>query len=423
MQDTITYFAKTDYRNKGRTFGIKYPDRRLHMHVLGKTGTGKTTLLKNLIIQDIKNNQGVAIIDPHGQLIEEIIDHIPPHRTGEVVYFNPADQDYPIGFNILDKVEPKTRPLIASHVISIFKNIWQDSWGPRLEYILYNSVASLLDFEGSTLLGIPRLLTDKDYRQRVISSLLDPIVRHFWLNEFEKYNNSFQKEAIAPIQNKVGQFLSSPPVRNIVGQVKSKIDMGFMMDNRRILLCNLAKGEIGEDKSSLLGSLIVTKIFLSALNRTRQPEEERQDFYLYIDECQNLATPIFASILSEARKYRLNLILSNQYLGQITTDIKKSIFGNVGTLISFRVGSYDALELETEFSPEFNAIDLENINRYQIYLKMAIDGLTSRPFSAITLPPLSEQASNNKENIIKSSREKYGMKKEVIEDKINRWFS
>lgn len=421
-QEHISYFAQTDHRNVRKEFGIKKPDRRMHIHIIGKSGTGKSTLLKNLIIQDIRNGHGVGLIDPHGDLVGSILDCIPSHRTGDVLYLDPSDHDHPIGFNILESVDPATRPLIASHVISVFKNIWQDSWGPRLEYILYNSVASLLDYEGSTLLGIPRLLNDKDFRAKVIQKIKDPIVKNFWLAEYEQYSQEFQKEAIAPILNKVGQFLTSAPIRNIVGQSKTKMDFGFMMDNQRVLLCDLSKGKIGEDKTSLLGSLIVTKLFLAALQRAKQPESERKDFYLYIDECQDLASSIFASILSEARKYRLNLILAHQYLDQLPLSVKQSIFGNVGTLITFRLGSSDAMELAKEFAPVFNSIDLENLSKHQIYLKMAIDGMTCRPFSAGTLPARTpERNENNRANIIKSSREKFGMKKEIIEDKINRW--
>lgn len=422
MPEHISYFANTETRNKRQLFGIRKSDRRLHTYILGKTGTGKSTLLKNLIAQDIRDGNGVGVIDPHGDLIEAVLECIPKKRANDVVYFNPADREHPIGFNFLESVDPTFKPLITSCVISVFKNIWKDSWGPRLEYILYNSVISLLDIENSTLLGVPRLLSDKDYRARVIKGVKDPIVKNFWLKEYERYSLDFQKEAIAPIQNKVGQFLTSPLIRNIVGQVKNKVDPGFMMDNNRIFLCNLAKGKVGDDTVSLLGSLIVTKIYLAALKRADQPENERKDFYLYIDECQNLATSIFSSILSEARKYRLNLILTHQYIDQLTDEIRKAILGNVGTLISFRVGSYDARYLEDEFLPVFNTIDLENIDKHQVYLKMAIDGLGCRPFSARTLPPtLPLKKENNKKNIIKTSRQRYSMKREVIEKKINRW--
>lgn len=420
----MTYFAETDFRSQRRTFGIKQADRRQHCYIIGKSGTGKTTLLRNLIISDIRNGHGVAVIDPHGDLVESVLACIPSHRTDDVAYFNPADQAFPIGFNILESVAPTLQPLVASHVISVFKNIWQDSWGPRLEYILYNAVAALLEAEGSTLLGIPYLLANKVYRDRVVSQVRDPIIKSFWVQEYARYSPDFQREAIAPIQNKVGQFLTSAPIRNILGQVKSSIEMRFIMDNQRLLLANLAKGAIGEDKTSLLGSLLVTKIFLAALQRVHQPEEERQDFHLYIDECHNLATPIFASMLSEARKYRLNLVLAHQYLDQLPREIKQGVMGNVGTLIVFRCGAPDAAELEQEFAPEFRAADLEHLDRHQICLKLAVDGKTSRPFSACTLSPTTPQRNEqNRENILKTSRQKYGMKRELIEGKIHRWLA
>lgn len=422
MSHDITHFAQTNYRHDERVFGIKQADRRLHMYVLGKTGSGKSTLIKNLVAQDIQHGHGVGVIDAHGDLIKDILHLCPTGRTNDVVYFDPADHDHPIGFNILESVAPQQRPLVASQVISVFRNIWQDSWGPRLEYILYNSVTSLLDSEGNTLLGIPRLLTDEKFRDRVVRQVKNPVVKNFWINEYDRYSSNFKQEAIAPVLNKVGQFLADPQIRNIVGQPKNKIDMGFMMDNRRILLCNLSKGSIGDDKTRLLGSLLVTKLFLAALKRTTQPEEERRDFYLYIDECQNLSTEIFASILSEARKYRLNLILAHQYLEQIPKEIKSAILGNVGTLITFRLGLEDALELENEFKAKFTVADLENIGKHQIYLKLAIDGVTSQPFSARTiLPKIGQDFRNNVEGIIKTSRQKYGIPREIVEDKINRW--
>lgn len=422
MSQDITHIAHTDFRNEERLFGIKKADRRLHCYIVGKTGVGKSTLIKNLVAQDIQNGHGVGVIDPHGDLVGEILNFCPSSRTHDIVYFDPSDHEHPIGFNILESVEEHHRPLVASQVVSVFKNIWQDSWGPRLEYILYNAVTSLLDSEGNTLLGIPRLLTDEVFRHKVVKQVKNPVVRNFWLNEYEKYSTNFKHEAIAPVLNKVGQFLSDSQIRNIVGQPQSRIDMGFMMDNRRILLCNLSKGKIGEEKTRLLGSFLVTKMFLAALKRASQPEEARQDFYLYIDECQNLASEIFASILSEARKYRLNLILSHQYLEQLSKQIKSAVFGNVGTLIVFRLGSEDALEIENEFKPRFSATDLENIGKHQIYIKLAIDGVTSHPFSAKTvLPKLNHNTMNNKDNIIKTSRQKYGTPREIVENKINRW--
>jgi hypothetical protein len=424
MADSKAYFAKTNYRNQFRTFGIHHPDRRLHTYVIGKTGTGKSTLLRNLIISDIRNGHGVGIIDPHGDLVESIRDFIPSHRSRDVVYVNPDDREHPVGFNVLESVDPENRALVASHVISIFKNIWHDSWGPRMEWILYNAVAALLDYQNATLLGIAPLLTSTSYQERVLPHIQDPIVRGFWATEYPGYSEEFRRTAIVPIQDKVGQFLTSAPIRNILGQVKSTIDMSSVMDQRRILLVNLSKGNLGEDKTALLGSLFVTKMFLAALQRVNQPEEMRQDFYLYVDECQNLSTPIFASILSEARKYRLNLILANQYLYQLAREIKEAILGNVGTLISFRLGAEDAEALAREFRPEFRAGDLEGLGQYDIYLRLAVNGVTSRPFSATTLPPTTAQPTEqNWDNILKTCRRYYSAPRAVVEEKINGWMA
>jgi len=424
MPPDLTFLAETDFRNRYRPFGIHHTDRRSHMYLVGKTGTGKSTLLKNLMVQDIRNGHGVGVIDPHGDLVEDILNHIPPSRTGDVVYFNPADLEFPIGFNILGSVAPDLRPLVADHVIAVMRNIWADSWGPRLEYILSNAVRALLEVEGSTLLAVPRMLSDQPYRARIVAQVKDPFIKHFWIEEYEKYPSDFQKEAIAPIQNKIGQFLTSRPIRHIVGQVKNKMEFRFMMDNSRIFLANLSKGKMGDSATSLLGSLLVTKMFLAALRRVDQPEEARKDFYLYIDECQNLATPIFASILSEARKYRLNLVLSHQYLAQLSPDILQAVLGNIGTLISFRLGAEDALTLAPEFTPEVSAQDLENTGKHQIYIKLAVNGLTSRPFSGRTLPPIVPQENEDRRKIIiQASRQKYGTKREIIEDKILRWLT
>ncbi len=334
-------------------FGIKNVGHRQHVYTIGKTGSGKTTLLRNLLIQHIEAGHGVGLIDPHGDLAEELLNHIPSSRTRDVVYFNPSDLEYPIGINLLANVPPDSRHLIASGIVAAFKSIWRDSWGPRMEYILYNSLAALLDCENVTLLGVTRLLTDSTFRARVIRQIRDPFVKNFWQEEYENYDERFRREAISPIQNKLGQFLMNPPIRNILGQVKSKIDFSFMMDNRRIFIANLSKGKLGADKANLLGSLLTTQFQLAAMARSDVPEKERQDFFLFIDEFQNFATDAFASILSEARKYRLCLTLSHQYIDQLPLEIRQAVFGNVGTLISFRVGNGDAEVLQKEFGNNF----------------------------------------------------------------------
>ncbi|MFA6254583.1 MAG: CxxC-x17-CxxC domain-containing protein [Patescibacteria group bacterium] len=421
-QNDVIFFAETNYRNQRTRFGIKKDDRRRHMYLIGKTGMGKSTVMENMIIQDIINGEGVALVDPHGDFAEKILDFIPNSRINDVLYLNPADFEYPVAFNVMESVAQEYKHLIASGLVGVFKKLWADSWGPRLEYVLRNAILALLDYPGSTLLGVMRILVDKTYRQKVISKIKDPVVKSFWVEEYSKYPQQFQVEAIAPIQNKVGQFLSTALIRNVVGQVKSTIDLRYIMDNQKILILNLSKGRVGEDASALLGAMIITKIQLAAMSRIDTPEEQRKDFYLYVDEFQNFATESFANILSEARKYRLDLIIGHQYIEQLEEDVQAAVFGNVGTLMCFRVGSADAEFLETEFTPYFVPEDLVNLTKYDIYMKLMIDGVASSPFSATTLPPLGEKSyTGNKEKVIRVSRERYAKPRDVVEDKIIRW--
>lgn len=420
-ESDLVLFAQTNFRNKNVRFGIKTDDRRRHMYLIGKTGMGKSTVLENMIIADIISGRGVSVVDPHGDLVEKVVNYIPSHRVNDTIYFNPADQDFPIAFNVLESVDEQQKHLVASGLIGVFKKIWADSWGPRLEYVLRNAVLALMDYPGSTLLGIMRMLTDKSYRKKVIARIDDPVVRAFWVEEYSKYPDRFQAEAIAPIQNKVGQFLSSSIIRNIVGQVKSTIDMRDVMDNKKILLLNLSKGRIGEDNSSLLGAMMITKIQLAAMSRVDIPEEERKDFYLYVDEFQNFATDSFANILSEARKYRLNLIIAHQYIEQLSESVQASVFGNVGTLTVFRVGATDAEFLVKEFEPVFTEVDLVNLPKWSVYMKLMIDGVSSEPFSAATMPPLPIEETQQREKIIAVSRERYAAEKSAVEDRIMRW--
>ncbi|MBU0722454.1 type IV secretion system DNA-binding domain-containing protein [Patescibacteria group bacterium] len=422
MPEEITVFAETNFRNQYRQFGIKTDDRRRHMYLIGKTGMGKSTILENMIVDDIRSGKGVMVVDPHGDLAEKIIEHIPSSRVNDVIYFNPADMDYPIAFNIIEQVEPHLRHLVASGLIGVFKKLWADSWGPRLEYILRNAILAVLDYPGATLLAITRMLSDKNFRKKVIEKVQDPVVKSFWVNEFSGYANNFASEAVSPIQNKVGQFLSSALIRNIVGQVKSSIDLREIMDSSKILIMNLSKGRIGEDNSALLGAMMITKVQLSVMSRVDILEKNRKDFYLYIDEFQNFTTDSFANILSEARKYRLNLIMAHQYIEQLGEIVKPAVFGNVGTLVVFRVGAIDAEELVKEFTPVFTEEDLVNLAKYEFYIKLMIDGISSDPFSARGLAPLiEEEKTGNKEKVIKVSRERYAKQKLEIEDKINRW--
>jgi len=416
----ITVFAETNFRNQKVKFGVKTDDRRRHVYLIGKTGVGKSNCIENMVISDILRGRGVALVDPHGESVEKVVKYIPSNRINDVVYFNPSDTEHPIAFNILEEVNPQYKNLIASGLVGVFKKIWADSWGPRLEYILMNTILALLENPGSTLLGITRLLVDKNYRKKIVSNLTDPIVKAFWVDEYANYNERFRTEAISPIQNKVGQFLSSSIIRNIVGQPKSTIDMRTIMDNKKILLMNLAKGRIGEENSALLGAMMITKLQLAAMSRVDVEEEKREDFYLYVDEFQNFSTESFANILSEARKYRLNLTIAHQYIEQLGDIVKAAVFGNVGTIICFRVGAEDAEFLEKEFEPYFDQTDLVNLPKYNVYLKLMIDGVASAPFSATMLPPIKGET-GNLEKIITSSRERYASPVEVVEEKIIRW--
>lgn len=418
----VTIFAQTNFRNENRRFGIKNDDRRRHTYIIGKTGMGKSTLLENMIIQDIQQGKGVAVVDPHGDLVEKVTQFIPSNRLNDVMYFNPSDLEHPIAFNILESVNPELKNLISNGLVGVFKKIWADSWGPRLEYILINTILALLEYPGSTLLGVTRMLVDPKYRKKVVHNISDPVVRSFWVDEYNNYSEKFRNEAIAPIQNKVGQFLSSALIRNIVGQTKSTIDMREIMDSGKILLMNLAKGRIGEENAALLGAMMITKIQLAAMSRVDVPENERRDFYLYVDEFQNFSTDSFANILSEARKYRLNLIMAHQYIEQLNETVRAAVLGNVGTLITFRVGGDDAALLETEFTPQFTPEDIVNLPAFHIYLRLMIDGVASEPFSATTLPPI-EGKTDNREKMIELSRERYGRSRGEVEEGIRTWSS
>lgn len=421
MNGEINFFAETSFRNMKRKFGIKTDDRRRHVYVVGKTGMGKTVMLKNMAIQDIQNGQGMGFVDPHGEAAEELLDFVPPSRINDVIYINPADINYPIAFNIMEKVDVEHRHLVASGLMGVFKKIWPDVWSARMEYILNNCILALLEYPGATLLGVNRMLADIEYRRKVVEKMTDPVVKAFWVQEYARYTQRYEIEATAAIQNKVGQFISAPLIRNIIGQVESSIDMRKIMDEGKILILDLSKGRIGEDNSRLLGALMITKLQLAAMSRVDTPEEKRKDFFLYIDEFQNFATESFVNILSEARKYRLALLLGHQYINQMEEEVRDAVFGNVGTIISFRVGADDAEYLEKEFTPEFLAADIVNLGKYSIYLKLMIDGIAGRPFSATTLSPFALPEQSNKEKIIKVSREKYSNPSKEVEEKIARW--
>lgn len=425
--DDITYFAETNYRNERRRFGIKNADRRRHMYVIGKTGTGKTTLLDNMTIQDIQRGNGVCVIDPHGEYAERMLSFVPASRVDDVVYFNPNDLEYPLGFNMLEKPADQMRHFVASGLMGVFKKLWPDVWSARMEYFLSNSILAHLEMPDSTLLGVNRIFGDKAYRKSIVQRIHDPIVKAFWENEFAKLPEQFMREAVAAIQNKVGQFISNPLIRNIIGQTGSTFNLREIMDRKKILIANLAKGKVGEENSKLLGAMLVTRIYLAAMSRVDMSEDEREDFYVYVDEFQNFATESFAGILSEARKYHLDLTLANQYMAQLVDDKTKSavlrdaVIGNVGTMISFRIGAEDAEMLEKEFAPDFMIQDFVSLGFAEIYLKLMIDGVASHPFSARTLPPIPAPPENYSAEIIKRSREHYGREVHEIERSIIEW--
>lgn len=403
------FFAATEIRNQNTIFGIKDVDRRKHVYIMGKTGAGKSTLIANMAIDDIRKDRGIGIIDPHGDLCETVLDFIPKRRLNDVVYLEPFDTERPFSLNVLEIKNKQHKDLIASGIVSIFSKIYADSWGPRLEYILRNTIFSLLEIPDATLIDALRILSEKSYRDKVVPLITDPVIRNFWENEFDKMTDKLRVEAISPIQNKVGQFVSSKMIRNIIGNPKSTIDLEEIMNGGKILLLNLSQGKLGEDNAALLGAMIITQIQLAAMNRAFMKEEDRKDFFLYVDEFQNFATGSFVKILSEARKYRLAITLANQYIDQLDETIQKAIFGNAGTIISFVTGAGDALLLQQEYAGLYTQNDLVSLGKHEIVLKLSIDGMSSRPFPAKTLP-LPNLKNDNRETVIRLSKERYGRK-------------
>ena len=406
----INVFAETVYKNESRKYGIHRADRRRHMYVIGKTGTGKSTMLCNMAINDLRNNEGLCFIDPHGDAIDTLLNYIPASRINDVVFFNPADGDRTVKINLFEGRNVEHRELIASGIISIFHKLYEYSWGPRLEHFLRNALLTLLQMDNAKLGDIITLFTDKDFRKRVLDQLDDPVLRSFWLGEFEPLQDRMKNEAVAPILNKIGQFVSSPLVRNVVNSDRSSFSIEQIMDEGKILLVNLSQGMLGEDNATLLGAMLITKIQLAAMGRVNIPEEQRRDFYLYVDEFQNFATTSFNKILSEARKYRLNLILANQYVAQIPEEVQKAIFGNCGSVVSFVMGSEDAEVFSKEYGGKYTAEDLVGLNKHQIINRITIDNIISYPFPAYTLPPAAA-SNNNREKVIRVSRERYATKR------------
>lgn len=423
-EEKVTYFGETDARNRRLRFGIKRKDRAKHLYAIGKTGMGKSTLLENLAVQDILNGEGLCFLDPHGKSADLLLEYVPEHRIKDVIYFAPFDMEYPISFNVMEDVGPEQRYLVASGMMSAFKKIWVDAWSARMEYILGNIMLALLEYPGSTLVGVNRMLTDKDFRKEVVNHISDPSVKSFWVNEYANYTEKFAAEAAPAIQNKVGQFVANPLIRNIIGQPKSSFDIRDIMDNRKILIINLSKGRVGEANANLLGSMLITKIYLGAMSRADLNERDlakAPDFYLYVDEFQSFANESFADILSEARKYKLSLNIAHQYIEQMTEEVRAAVFGNVGTMVTFRVGAYDAEVLEKEFSPYFLADDIVALQKYQMYLKLMIDGVTSPPFSASGMAPIPRSEINYTNDILASSRSLYARPRQQVEDELLAW--
>src|SRR3989339_106630 len=417
----IAFIGETNFRNQKVRFGIKPLDRRRHMYLIGSTGMGKSELMKNMAIQDMESGRGVCYIDPHGDAVMDLLDFVPEERIKDVIYFNPGDKDWPIAFNVMERVDYDDRGKVTSGLLGVFKKIWPDAWSGRMEYILNNTILALLECQGSTLLGINRMMSSKEYRKEIVAQIKDPIVRGFWVDEFSKYADKFATEATAAIQNKVGQFASNNLIRNIIGQTNSQLDLRTIMDQGKILLVNASRGEIGEDASRLLGALLITKIQLAAMSRVDIPESERRDFYLYVDEFQHFATESFANILSEARKFHLSLVMAHQYIKQMEEPVRDAVFGNVGTIISFRVGAEDAEFLEKWFAPDFMMADIVNLGKQSIYLKLMINGISSRGFSASTLQRFSKPEITFRDDIIAASRKTYANPKADVEKAIAEW--
>lgn len=417
-----TFLGRTAFRADERDFGLLENDRFRHLYLVGKAGAGKSTLLKNMIIQDMRQGRGLALLDPHGDLYDELLDYIPPDRVKDVVLLDPGDQEHPVSLNVLELPDPSQKAQVASALVDILKRSFEHSWGPRLEYILRNCILTLLEVPNSTIMGIPRLLSDDGYRSWAIAQINDPVMRFFWQKEFAGMlaNPRLVTEAISPVQNKVGQFLAAPLLRHVLAQPQSTINMQDIMDTSKILLVNLSKGRIGEDSSSLLGAMIISSLHFAALRRVSQPEGQRRPFLLYADEFQSFATSTFASILSEARKYRLGLILAHQYISQLPEDVRAAIFGNVGTLVSFTVGPDDARFLERQYAPALSAEDLMNLDRYHMAVRLLVEGTVTPGFTAAGLPPL-DGKTDQRDRTIAASRARYARDIAVVEKKIRTW--
>lgn len=431
IQDDLCYIGLAEIDGMTKNFGILPDDRRRHMYIIGKSGVGKSTLLENLILQDIYHGRGVCFIDPLGDSAEKIIDKIPPYRLNDVIYLNPADLNFPIGFNMLEAQNDEPAYLIAGEMLSLFKKIWVGAWSGRMEYFLNNAILALLDVPGNTLMGVTKMFTDKQFRKFITEQTKNLLVKNFWEIEYNSYSDSYKNEAAGSIINKINQFLSNDLMRNMIGQQKSTINFRKIMDEQKILIVNLSKGRVGEENARLLGGMIITKLQMAAMSRVNIPEKERKDFYFYVDEFQNVISDSFATILSEARKYRLDLVLAHQYIGQLVETenekVKDAIFGNVGTIISFQIGYDDAENLEKVMFPKSQQGEtipfFLGLDRGQIIIKLFVQSKTLDSFYAHTIPPLYEEFIGKKATVEKLSREKWGRPKARVEQEIANYFT
>lgn len=426
--DRITYFATTHTRGKHRAFGVRAKDRDKHFYVIGKSGMGKSTMLENMAIQDIQNGEGLVFIDPHGSTAEKLLDFVPQDRIKDTMYLAPFDTDNPVGFNILEDVGYDNRHKVVAGLMGVFERIWADSWSARMQYILQNTLFALLEYPDATIIDVNRMLVNKAFRADVVNYITDPVVASFWKEEFANYGDKYTQEATPAIQNKIGQFVSNPLIRNILGQPKSTFDFRKMMDEKKIVIINLSKGRMGEANAQLLGSMLVIKVYLAALTRAEEPAAVMRTLpacYFYVDEFQNVVNEAFENILSESRKYKLCLTIANQYIEQMPEEVRNAVFGNVGSTVIFRVGPMDAQFLEPVFSPTFVPEDMVGLGRGEVYLTLMIDGVGSLPFSAHTLPPIEEPPLSFKDDIVKFTRRTYGRPRveveKIVRDANDKW--
>ncbi|MBU0731672.1 type IV secretion system DNA-binding domain-containing protein [Patescibacteria group bacterium] len=417
LPNEASFFARTNFRGSNKLFGIKYEDRRRHLYIIGKSGTGKSKLLEGLITDDIKMNKGVVVLDPHGDLIQNIIKFIPEHRMKDVIYFNTTDLEYPVPFNPLAGVEIDMKQQMTQGFIEVFKKFFGADWSPKIEHVFRYTTLALLDYKNATIVGMMKMLTNRKYRQMVIPEIQDSVVKHFWANEFSSWSEKFDNEAILPLVNRLGQFLSNHIIRNVVAQPENKIDFDSVIKGKKVLLIEMSRGRLGEENNALLGAMLITRIYQTAMAQAKLPETERQNCYMYIDEFQNFATETFENILSESRKYKLNLTLSHQYLGQVPEDIKSTVFGNVGSMISFRVGADDGTFLSNEYHPIFNVDDFINLGVREILVKISVEGHVTPPFSAMTKTIAEKPKVDNSQKVIDYCRKKYATPKAEV-DKI-----